>query len=286
MNNGAGVTGTTATEHGAMKVAVTGAAGGVASLLRPALRERYQAVHLIDRVPVAGLQANETAIALPLSDAEGLEAAFAGVDAVLHLGGNPYEADWAEIDGSNITGTYNVFEAARRAGVRRIVFASSCQVVGFYPRNRRLATTDPVRPSSLYGVSKAAGEALASLYADKHGLKVLSIRIGRCQPIPSDLRHLSVWVAPDDLFQLVTIGFEHPGITHDVVWGLSDNARAWWDNRRAFELGYRPRHRAEDHFAAAAEGQRTKRADPVGELFQGASLASLDYDGDLHIRVA
>lgn len=260
-----------------MRLAVTGGAGAVATLLRPYLRERFEAMHLTDRVLAGDLAANETASVLPLSDRDGLAAAFTGADAVLHLGGNPYEAAWEEIADSNLTGTYNVFEAARLAGVRRVVFASSCQVVGFYPRNRRLTSTDPIRPSSLYGVSKAAGEAVAALYADKHGLKTLSIRIGRCQAIPSDLRHLAVWIAPEDLFQLITIGFEHPDITRDVVWGISDNERAWWDNGRAFALGYRPRHRAEDHLAAASEGQKAKRPDPISDRYQGASLAALGF---------
>ncbi|CAO3430154.1 NAD-dependent epimerase/dehydratase family protein [Azospirillum endophyticum] len=269
-----------------MRIVVTGAAGGVATLLRPHLRERYDTVRLTDRTPATGLAANERFTPSQLSDLETLLPVLDGADAVLHLGGNPYEADWAEIDASNITGTANLFEAARRTGVRRVVFASSCQVAGFYPRRRRIGTEAPVRPSSLYGVSKAAGEGLASLYADKHDLKILSVRIGRCQAVPSDLRHLSVWVSPEDLFQLVTIGFEHPDITHDIVWGISDNAQAWWDNRRAFELGYRPRSRAEDHAAAAAEGQKNKTPDRVADFFQGASLTALGNTGSLLERLS
>jgi len=134
-------------------------------------------------------------------------------------------------------------------GVRRIVFASSNHVVGFYRRDQRIAADAPVRPDSRYGVSKAFGEALASLYADKYGSEVLSIRIGNVGERPVDVRRLSIWISPRDLCQLIRIGLETAGLRHEIVYGASDNRRGWWDNSNAFRLGYRPLDRSEDHAA-------------------------------------
>ena len=135
-----------------------------------------------------------------------------------------------------------------------------------------------MRPDGLYGVSKVFGEALSALYADKHGLRVLSIRIGNVNPRPIDLRRLSIWVHPEDLFQLCEIGLTHPDIHNQVVFGASDNARGWWDNAEAFGLGYRPRHRAEDYAAEVLAAEVP--GDPVSEAFQGGTFCADGFDGD------
>ena len=124
-----------------------------------------------------------------------VERAVAGVDGIVHLGGFSVEGPWDTILQANIVGCYNLFEAARRHGVERVVFASSNHVVGFYPRQRRIGVDDAVRPDSRYGVSKAFGEALAALYAYKHGLRVTCIRIGNFGDAPVDQRRLSIWIA-------------------------------------------------------------------------------------------
>src|SRR5262249_43647905 len=147
---------------------------------------------------------------------------------------------WETILQSNIMGCYNLFEAARRKGVKRVVFGSSNHVVGFYPRDQRIGVDALVRADSRYGASKALGEALGSAYAFKHGIRVTCLRIGNVADRPQNLRALSVWLAPEDLVQLVRIGLEHPDIEYEVFFGVSDNARSWWDNSRAFHFGYRP----------------------------------------------
>ena len=124
-----------------------------------------------------------------------VEKAVDGVQGIVHLGGFSTEGPWDTILNANIIGCYNVFEAARRAGVERIVFASSNHAVGFYPRQRRIGTDDAVRPDSRYGASKAFGEALAALYAYKHGLRVTCLRIGNFADVPVDKRRLSIWLA-------------------------------------------------------------------------------------------
>jgi uronate dehydrogenase len=174
-----------------------------------------------------------------------------------------------------------MFEAARRAGVKRIVFASSNHAVGFYPRSRTIGTAETVRPDSRYGVSKAFGESLGALYAFKHGIGVTCLRIGNFADRPVDARRLAIWISPDDLTQLVRIGLEHPDIMFEVLYGASDNARAWWDNARARELGYRPTGRSEDHVAQALAAQAKLAPDPVGDHYQGGPFCTAEYTADL-----
>jgi uronate dehydrogenase len=180
---------------------------------------------------------------------------------------------------SNIIGTYNLFEAARRHGVERVVFASSNHAVGFYPRSRRIGVNDPVRPDSRYGMSKAFGEAVAALYAFKHGLRVTCIRIGNLTDIPADRRRLSIWLKPEDLVALVRIGLEHPDIRYEIFFGVSDNARGWWDNEAAFRYGYRPQGKSEDFRDEALAAQAKLPTNPIAEWFQGGPFCSDEYDG-------
>jgi uronate dehydrogenase len=194
------------------------------------------------------------------------------------------ENDWPTILESNIVGTYNIFEAARRQAVRRLVFASSNHAVGFYRRTRRVGTAVLPRPDTRYGVSKVFGEALGALYADKYGLSVLCIRIGNVDQKPVDKRRLSIWIHPDDLAQLVRIGLDYPDLRYEVVYGASDNERSWWDNAVAYRLGYRPHHRAEDHVGQALAAQAKLPADPVGDIFQGGAFCAMEFAGDPETR--
>jgi len=259
-------------------VLLTGAAGGVARMIRPLLLRRYGRLVLSDRAAPQDVADGEAFRAADLRDASQVAAMLQGIDRVIHLGGQSVEADWETVRQANIDGLQTFFEGCRAARVSRVVFASSVHVVGFYGRNRRIGVQDPVRPDGLYGVSKAFGEAMAALYADKHGLQCLSIRIGNVHPRPLDRRRLSIWLHPEDLVQLCAIGLEHPAIHNQVVFGMSGNARAWWDNAPAYALGYRPAHDAEDHaeYALAHDAP----ADPVGDLFQGGTFCSDGFDGD------
>ncbi len=262
------------------RIVFTGAAGGIGTMIRPLLRTRYPGLVLSDRVTPKDLQAGETFVPADLSKPDEVAALLAGADAVLHFGGHSVEGPWDTILQANIAGCYNVFEAARQAGAKRIVFASSNHAVGFYPRRRRIGTNVTVRPDSRYGVSKAFGEALGALYADKHGIGVTCLRIGNVGPLPLDVRRLSIWLHPEDLVQLLAIGLDHPDIRFEIVYGASDNEAAWWDNSRAHALGYRPAHKAEDHRAHAEAEQAKLGSDPVGDLFQGGSFCAAEFSND------
>jgi uronate dehydrogenase len=258
-------------------VLVTGAAGGIGTRLRQLLKGVYRNIRLSDLAPPADLAADETFIAADLANMAEVERAVAGVDGIVHLGGFSVEGPWETILQANIIGCYNLFEAARRQGVERVVFASSNHAVGFYPRQRRIGVDAPVRPDSRYGVSKAFGEALAALYAFKHGLRVTSIRIGNFGDVPVDRRRLAIWLAPQDLVQLIRIGLEHPDIRCEIFYGASDNARSWWDNGTAFRFGYRPQGRAEDHSAQALAADAKLAGDPVGDWYQGGPFCSDEF---------
>jgi uronate dehydrogenase len=190
-----------------------------------------------------------------------------GVDAVVHLAGYSVEGPWEGILSANIVGCYNVFEAARRNGVKRILFPTSNHATGFYRRDQTIDHRVYPKPDSRYGVSKVFGEALGSLYADKYGMEVFCMRIGNVNPAPIDKRRLSLWFSPRDLAQLVSIGIEHPDIRFEIVYGISANKRAWYDNSNAFRLGYRPQDDSEIH--AAQILAREKPGDPVAEQYQG-----------------
>jgi uronate dehydrogenase len=260
------------------RVLITGAAGDIGDRLRGLLAGVYPVLRLSDVAPLRPAGEGEEVVPCDLRDAAAVDALLDGVDGVIHLGGIAGEAPFQDILDANIAGIYNLFEAARKAGTRRIVFASSNHAVGFY---RRSVTTDHTvypRPDSRYGLSKAFGEALGSLYADKHGLGVMCIRIGNANDAPLDERRLAIWISYRDLAQLCRIGLDHPGLHFEIVYGQSDNARSWWDNRNASRLGYRPQDRAEDHVDQAMRAQAALPPDPVGDEFQGGTFCSQEFD--------
>jgi uronate dehydrogenase len=247
------------------RILMTGASGGVGASLRRLLPPIYPDLLLSDLKPPADLGSRETFKAADLADLAQVEAICEGVDGILHFGGYSVEGPWDDILQANIIGGYNLFEAARRQRVKRIVFISSNHTIGFYPRHQRIGTDVTPRPDSRYGVSKVFGEALGALYADKHAMQVTCLRIGNVGEKPIDHRRLSIWLKPEDLVQLCRIGLEHPDIHFEVLYGASYNERGWWDNHRAY---------------AMAE-QAKLPPDPVGDFYQGGSFCSIEYDGDM-----
>jgi uronate dehydrogenase len=260
-----------------MRILLTGAAGGIGSRLRRLLPPHYDLV-LTDLAPPADLHPDEHFIAADLADAAATERAASGVDAILHFGGQAVEAPWDTILRANIVGAYNLFEAARKHGVRRVVLASTNHVMGFYPRTQKVGIDALPLPDSRYGVSKAFGEALGALYAHKHGIGVFCIRIGNVADRPADERRLAIWLKPEDLVSLIRIGLEREGLVYEVVYGMSDNARAWWDNSRAAELGYTPEGQAEEFAAEALAAQALLSPDETAEFFQGGPFCSAEFE--------
>jgi uronate dehydrogenase len=226
------------------RVVITGAAGQIGRLLRHGLSEHYTLV-LVDRRPQAPPGRGEEVVTMNLTDLAAAEAAMAGGDAVVHLAARADEAPFEELLDDNVVSTYTVFEAARRAGVPRVIFASSNRVTGMYPTSARVGPESPVRPDGAYAVSKVFGEALARLYADEHGLEVACLRLGSVAERPSDVRDLSTWLSPCDCRQLVHRCLETPELDFITVYGVSANTRNWWSDEGWSRLGYRPEDDAE-----------------------------------------
>src|SRR6185437_12232731 len=150
------------------RVLITGAGGGIGRSLRETLRGVYPLLRLSDRVPLAAARDGEEIDQTDIADMAQVERMVAGVDGIVHLGGISGENTWENILQSNIVGLYNVFDAARRAGVKRIVMATSNHAVGVYPHSQTIDHTVAPRRDSRYGASKAFPEAHAALYADEH----------------------------------------------------------------------------------------------------------------------
>jgi uronate dehydrogenase len=260
------------------KILVTGAAGGVGTRLRKLMKGLYPSIRWSDIRKPADLGADEDFVVADLANPGAVEKIVAGVEGIVHLGGYSIEGPWETILSANIIGCYNLFEAAYRAGVKRVVFASSNHAMGFYPRTKRIGVDVTVRPDSRYGISKAFGEAVGAFYADKHGLRVTCLRIGNVGDAPLDQRRLAIWLKPEDLVQLIRIGLEHRDIHFEIFYGASDNADAWWDNSNARRFGYKPTGKADDFRAAAMVEQAKLPPDPIGDRYQGGPFCSDEYD--------
>ena len=179
-------------------IVITGAAGLVGSMLRPRLARPGRTLRLLDLAPLTA-GPGEEAVQASVTDLDALTAACRGAEALIHLAGIPGEASWPRILETNINGGYGAFEAARRAGTPRVIFASSNHAVGFTPRSA-FPVPDYAfpAPDTYYGVSKAATEAMAAMYHYRYGLDAICVRILSCFPRPVNVRMLSTWLSPDD----------------------------------------------------------------------------------------
>ncbi|WP_393952294.1 NAD-dependent epimerase/dehydratase family protein [Streptomyces murinus] len=260
------------------RIAITGAAGGVGTLLRPRLARAGRTLRLLDVAPVPEAAEGEDVetVRLSVTDLPAMCEALTGVDAVIHLGGLSVEGPWDEILDININGTRTVLEAARRAGVPRVIIASSSHAVGFHPRSEDEAPDYLFpRPDTYYGVSKVAAEALGSLYHDRYGLDVVCVRIGGCFERPIATRQLATWLSPADCARLMEALIAAPSPGFRVVWGVSDNTRRWFALDEARALGYEPQDDAE-RFAGELEG----RHDPLDEIYLGGAFCSPSLNAD------
>jgi uronate dehydrogenase len=257
------------------RLLITGAAGNMGTTLRPLLRGDGRLLRLLDLAPVTG-EPDDEVIQADVTDAAAIADACADVDAVLHLCGISVEAPFEDILRTNVVGTANLLEGARKAGVKRVVLASSNHAVGFYRRADVPPGGDGLpgdllpQPDTYYGWSKAAIESLGALYHHRFHMDVVAIRIGTCFPEPVGSRGLATWLSPADAVRLVEacLTAKEPGFR--IVWGVSDNRRRWWSLAEARELGYESHDDAEE-FAEAriAEFGEVDVADPVHNLVGG-----------------
>jgi uronate dehydrogenase len=271
-------------------IVITGAAGVIGTMLRPRLARPHRTLRLLDIAPVTPGDREEY-VQASTTDLAAMTAACQGADAVIHLAGVPGEVAWEAILELNIHGTYTAFEAARRAGVPRVIFASSNHAVGFTPRSRFPVPdcTFPA-PDTYYGVSKVAAEGLAGLYHYRYGLDTICIRILTCFPEPPDRRALSTWLSPDDAGRLFDACLTAPSPGFRVVFGVSANTRGGFvslDEARA--LGYEPQDDAEVYAEAilAADPDRDVPDEEYPPLqYLGGRFTFPDLDAPLSLVVA
>ncbi len=257
------------------RLLLTGAAGGLGKVLRPRLKAYCDVLRVSDIAPLDAAAAGEEVVSAELQDAKAVDALLRDVSAVVHLGGVSVDGPWEPILQANIVGVHNLYEAARRNGVKRIVFASSNHVTGFYRKDQVIDTRAPVRPDGNYGVSKAFGENLSRFYFDRYGIETACLRIGSSYPAPKDRRMLATWLSYDDLERLVASCLCVPVLGHTIVYGMSDNTERWWDNTPAAHIGFRPQDSSEQ-FRAEHESKQTP-VDPndPAAIFQGGPFVRM-----------
>jgi len=257
------------------RLLMTGAAGGLGQAMRTRLKANCAVLRLSDLSDMNPAQAGEEVVQADLSDKAAVHNMVAGCQAIVHFGGISVEQAWEPILQANIIGLYNLYEAARVHGVKRVVFASSNHVMGFYRQNEVVDATSPPRPDGLYGLSKAFGEDLSRFYFDRYGIETACLRIGSSFPEPKDRRMLATWLSYDDLHRLITACLTTPVLGHSIVYGTSDNTVSWYDNRLAHHIGYRPQD-SSDAFRAAVYAKTTEPdlADPAVQ-FQGGAFVKL-----------
>ena len=256
------------------RLLLTGAAGNLGRELRPRLKAYCDALRVSDAAPLGAAAPGEEVQQAALQDHDAVHALLQGVDAVVHLGGVSVEGPFEPILQANIVGMHHLYESARKQGVKRIVFASSNHVTGFYRQDEVIDARMPMRPDGHYGLSKAFGENLAQFYFDRYGLETVSLRIGSSFAEPKDRRMLATWLSYDDLERLVVSSLTAPVVGHTVIYGASDNSTSWWDNTPARHIGYRPQDSSERFRAAVEARQQTLDMNDPATLYQGGGFCT------------
>ncbi len=257
-------------------ILLTGASGRIGRCLRMALRDRYRLI-LFNRSAIDDLGPSEELVRGDTSNAAALEDAGRGADIIVDMAGvsdvQPFRTSLLP---TNVLGTYNMFECARVNRIPRVIYASTHHVIGFHPAGARLDEQAALRPDSMYGVTKCFAEATGRLYADKAGLQVICLRIGFFGPQPTEERHLAVWISPGDMARLVGSAIEAPNVQFEIVYGISNNTRRWWDLERARQvLGYAPQDDAETYAPALLKAPASEWLARIG--VQGGKKVDLPF---------
>lgn len=256
------------------RLLITGAAGGLGSMCRQRLTHMAETLRLSDIADLGAVAPHEELMPCDLGDKAAVEELVAGCDGIVHLGGRSIEDTWEVIQNANIQGMFNLYEAARKHGKPRILFASSNHAIGYYRQTERLDAQSRTRPDGLYGLSKVFGEGIASLYHDKFGIETACVRIGSCFPEPMNHRMLSTWMSADDFVRLIERVFTVSVLGCPIIYGASDNDATWWDNSQVSYLGWRPEDNAEA-FRAKLDAQMPRpAADAPDAVYQGGMFTA------------
>ncbi|MGR4001179.1 MAG: NAD(P)-dependent oxidoreductase [Alphaproteobacteria bacterium] len=262
------------------RILLTGAAGSLGSKLRVGLRPLARVMRLHDCEDMGEAGAGEELVRGDLADFELILEATRGVDAIVHFGGAPMERPWQTILDSSIRGTYHIYEAARRNGVGRIIYASSIHAVGYYAVEDSVDSRSLHRPDSLYGLSKCFAEDLGRLYYDKFGIESVCLRICSCFDEPVDRRHMWSFLTYGDLVRLVSCALMVPRVGYTVMYGNSDNEENAVSNRYAGHIGFRPEGSVESHRERVYGKTEKPDAHAVDVRHVGGFLCGLGHPDD------
>jgi uronate dehydrogenase len=266
------------------RLLITGAGGNLGRLARSRVGHLAHELRLSDIAAMEPAGAREEVVSCNLADFDAVQQLVEGCDGILHLGGMSVENTFEVILEANIRGLYNIYEAARRSARSgskpRFFFASSNHTIGFHARDTRLDANSPLRPDSLYGVSKCFGEAVARLYFDKFGIETAIVRIGSCFEEPREPRMLATWLSPDDFIGLIERVFSVPRLGCPIIYGASGNDESWWDNREVAWLGWRPKDNAERYRARFSADDVRQGGDRPAVIFQGGGFAEKGHFED------
>ena len=246
------------------RLLLTGAGGGLGTVLRDRIKPWADIVRLSDRNDLGAARAGEEIMCCDLADR----------DAVLHFGGISLEDKFEPIMQANILGLHHLYEAVHKSGVKRVIYASSSHVVGFYRTTELVDADMPLRPDGFYGISKCFGEALSRYYYDRFGIETVCLRIGSSFSEPKSARMMVTYLAYDDLVELIRCALFTPRVGHTITFGTSDNATRWWDNRKAGHLGYVPKS-SSSQFAHLFPDTAARPADgDMPTIFQGGPFVT------------
>lgn len=262
------------------RILLTGAGGNLGRVLRETLKGWVDILRLSDISDLGEAEKGEELQHCDLSNFDEVMTLVSSCDGIIHLGGQSTESTFDTILNANIVGTYNIYEAARRQGISRILFASSNHTIGFYERETRLDASVPMRPDSLYGVSKGYGELLARYYYDKFAIETANVRIGSCFDKPKDRRMLATWMSHSDFTAMVKRVFEVDRLGCPIIYGVSANKELWWDNHMVSYLGWQPNDNSEI-FASEPHLQKQEvDSDSRAIRFQGGGFAAAGHFED------
>ena len=260
--------------HPFQRILLTGAGGGLGKVLRERIQPWAKVVRLSDIGEMAAAGPGEEVVRCDLADNASVLKLLEGVEAVLHFGGISVEDRFEPIMQANILGLYNLYEAVHKAGVKRVVYASSNHAMGFYRTTEVIDADAPVRPDGFYGLSKCFGEALSRYYYDRFGIETVCVRIGSSFPEPKSRRMMTSYLSYDDLTELLRCALFAPRVGHTIIYGTSDNDTTWYDNRKAAHLGFRPKDSSRKFAHLFPDTAERPPADDPTTIFQGGPFVS------------
>ena len=262
------------------RILITGAAGQLGRQLRKGLMPLTEHLRISDRVDITDAAPNEEVFTCELGNYSAVMEVTRNVDAIVHFGGVALESNFESILDSNIRGSYHIYEGARKNRVPRVIYASSVHSIGYHKLEAHIDADSPVRPDSLYGVSKNFVESLSRLYWDKFGIETLCLRIFSSFPEPTDHRMLWSWLSFRDCVQYVARGLTAPRVGHTIAFGISDNRLKPVNNRKAEHIGFQPQDNTEA-FRDRIKSETTK-PDPnsPGVKYLGGWFCELGHPED------